>query len=58
MENSTSSNYSANVVYSNVVGNPVFSEEDTDFVLPLQEFRLTEPAEPRDLEDENKRLLE
>lgn len=46
------------IVYSNLTTVPVFSDEDPDYRTLDQELRLTEDSEPRDLEDDNKRLLE
>jgi hypothetical protein len=58
MVNSTSSEVDVEIVYSNLVGSPIFSEEEFDFRFPEQEFRMTEDNQARDLEDGNKRLLE
>jgi hypothetical protein len=46
------------IIYSNVVNETVFSEEDPDYRRITNEFRETESDELRDLEDDNKRLLE
>lgn len=46
------------IVYSNLTTVPIFSEEDADYRTLTQELRLTEDSDPRNLEDENKRLLE
>lgn len=45
-------------VYSNIEIEQVFSEEENDYRVLDQQLRLTETPEPRNLEDENKRLLE
>lgn len=46
------------IVYSDIENRVVFSEDVPDYRVLDQELRLTEPGEPRNLEDENKRLLE
>lgn len=46
------------IVHSNLVDSQVFSEEEPDYRTLDQQLRLTETPEPRNLEDENKRLLE
>lgn len=46
------------IVYSNIENSVIFSEEVHDYRVLDQELRLTEPGEARNLEDENKRLLE
>lgn len=46
------------IVYSNLTTVPVFSEEDPDYRTLGQELRLTQDSDPRNLEDDNKRLLE
>jgi hypothetical protein len=46
------------IVYSEVINNQVFSEDDPDYRRITNEFRETEQDELRDLEDGNKRLLE
>lgn len=45
-------------VHSNIEIEQVFSEEENDYRVLDQQLRLTETPEPRNLEDENKRLLE
>lgn len=45
-------------VYSNLTDKQVFSEEDPDYRRLNVRLRLTEDGDERDLEDENKRLLE
>lgn len=54
----TDSEITIEIVHSNLIDSPVFSEEDQDFRVLDQRFRLTEDGEPRELEDGNKRLLE
>lgn len=46
------------VIYSNLISERIFSEEEPDYRVPDQEFRLLENEGARNLEDENKRLLE
>lgn len=47
------------IIYSNLIDEGVFSEEDPDYRVVGQEFRLLEDEDIRNLEDdENKRLLE
>lgn len=46
------------IVHSNLVDGQVFSEEEPDYRTLDQQLRLTETSAPRNLEDENKRLLE
>ena len=46
------------IIYSNLIDNQVLSEEEPDYRTLDQQLRLTETREPRELENENKRLLE
>jgi hypothetical protein len=46
------------IVHSNIEIEQVFSVEETDYRVLEQQLRLTETPQPRELEDENKRLLE
>lgn len=54
----TDSEITIEIVHSNLVDQGVFSEEDQDFRVLNQRFRLTEDGDVRELEDGNKRLLE
>lgn len=45
-------------VHSNIEIEQIFSEEENDYRAVEQQLRLTETPEPRNLEDDNKRLLE
>lgn len=46
------------IVYSNLEYSGIFSEQIDDYRVLDQELRLIEDGQPRNLEDENKRLIE
>jgi len=50
----------ANKVYSNLINEQIFSEEDSDYRVSEQKLRMLEQEGARNLEnnEENKRLLE
>lgn len=54
----TNSEITIEIVHSNLIDHGVFSEEDQDFRVLSQRFRLTDDGKVRELEDGNKRLLE
>jgi hypothetical protein len=46
------------IMHSELISRGVYSEEDPNFRRFIVEIRLTEDNEPRNLEDDEKRLLE